>query len=232
MLEDPSSLALNIKNDFNIKCKTVNAFITKRNKAFQPKIILEKSLVEYNLYSKNIASCDQVHSNKVRFIKKPGIYKKTDGLVCSMDNNVVLLIQTADCVPIFIIDESIGLIGLVHSGWKGTYQNIVISALSIFFDVGSKQNNIKVYLGPSIKQCCYEIKEDVSKYFDKKYIISKGNGLYLNLVGKIQDDIILKGINSNNVYTSKICTFENEEYYSHRKNNDNNKRIYSVIGPS
>ena len=232
MIKNSSSLVLDIKNDFNIQNKSINAFITRRNKSLLPKVALEKSLLKYNLYSKNIALCNQIHSNKVRFITKPGIYKKTDGLVCNIDSNVILLIQTADCIPIFIIDESMGLISLVHSGWRGTYHNIIAFALSIFFDKGSKKNDIKVYLGPSIRQCCYEVKKDVSKYFDEKYIINKNNRSYLNLADKIKDDIVFKGVNIDNIYTSKICTIENRKYYSYRRDNNDNGRMYSIIGPS
>ena len=102
------------------------------------------------------------------------------------------------------------------------------SALSIFFDKGSEKNNIKIYLGPSIRRCCYEVKEDVSKYFNTKYITKKNNVLYLNLLDKIKDDSILEGINNHNISTSKICTFENPNYYSHRRGDDG--RTYSAIG--
>ena len=219
---------VDLKNKLDIKKNNLNAFITKKNKKESSTVILEKSLMYYNYESNNIASCNQVHSNKVQFIKKSGIYQNTDGLVCAFDSKLILLIQTADCVPIFILDDIKGLMGLVHSGWRGTYKNIIKSALSIFFDRGSKKNNIKIYLGPSIKQCCYEIKEDVFKYFDKKYIIVKENSSYLNLIDKIQDDILLEGIDEHNVCSSKVCTFEDKNYYSYRRGD--NGRIYSAIG--
>jgi len=219
---------VDLKNELDIKNNNLTAFITKRNKKKSSSIILKKSLMYYNCDSKNIASCNQVHSNKVQFVKNPGVYQNTDGLVCAFDSELILLIQTADCVPIFILDDIKGLMGLVHSGWIGTYKNIIKSALSIFFDKGSKKNNIKIYLGPSIKQCCYEIKEDVFKYFDKKYIAQKENSLYLNLLDKIQDDILLEGISQHNIFTSKVCTLEDEDYYSYRRGD--NGRIYSAIG--
>ena len=228
MMNQSVKSIVDLNNELDIKSNNLSAFITKKNNKKTSSIILEKSLLYYNYDSKNIASCNQVHSNKVQFIKKPGVYQNTDGLVCAFDSKLILLIQTADCVPIFILDDIKGLMGLVHSGWKGTYQNIIKSALSIFFDKGSKCNNIKIYLGPSIKQCCYEIKEDVSKYFNKKYIKMMNNKLYLNLLEKIRDDIISEGINSDNIYSSKICTFEDKKYYSYRRGDDD--RIYSVIG--
>ena len=217
MLKDFSYSILDVKSKLNIKNEKINAFITKKSKEDSCKRILEKSLMFYGFDSENVASCEQIHSNHVKFITEPGVYKKTDGIICTFDSNLVLLIQTADCVPIFIADNSQGLIGLVHSGWKGTYHNIIKNALSIFFNKGSKKSNIMIYLGPSIKECCYQIKEDVSQYFSNKYIIVKNNSLYLNLSKKIKDDIISMGIHTNNIYISEECTFDNRKYYSYRR---------------
>jgi len=228
MVKDYSYPILDVKNKLNIKNKKINAFITKKNKQESSRIILKKSLIHYNFSSENIASCNQTHSNHVQFIIKPGVYKKTDGLVCNFDSNLILLIQTADCVPIFIVDNFQGLMGLVHSGWRGTYRSIIKSALSIFLDKGSKKNNIMLYLGPSIKQCCYQVKEDVSKYFSNRHITIKNNILYLNLLEKIKDDIISMGIDNNNIYSSEICTFEDKKYYSYRRGDEG--RTYSAIG--
>ena len=228
MLKDSFNSVLDMKSDLDIKDTDISAFITRKSKDVSSEKILEESLMHYNLNSENIASCNQIHSNKVQFITEAGVYNKTDGLICSFDSNLVLLIQTADCVPIFIVDNLKGLMGLVHSGWKGTYQNIITSALSIFFAEGSKKNNIRVYIGPSIRQCCYEIKEDVSKYFNKKYINMRNDNLYLNLLDKIKDDIISEGIDNHNICSSQICTFEDQKYYSYRKGD--NGRIYSAIG--
>ena len=104
MLKDSFNSILDVKNKLNIKNHNISAFITRKNKEKSPKIILEKSLMYYNLDSKNIASCNQIHSNKAQFITKPGVYEKTDGLVCDFDSNLTLLIQTADCVPIILYD--------------------------------------------------------------------------------------------------------------------------------
>ena len=125
MAKDFSHSILDVKSKLNIKNKKINAFITKKSKQDSCKKILEKSLMFYGFDSKNIASCQQIHSNHVKFITEPGVYKKTDGIICTFNSNLVLLIQTADCVPIFIVDNFQGLIGLVHSGWKGTYHNII-----------------------------------------------------------------------------------------------------------
>ena len=77
----------------------------------------------------NIASCNQIHSDNVLYITKPKLYKNIDGLITHMNTNIILKIQTADCIPIFIIDEVSKLIGLIHSGWKGTKKGIIVRAI-------------------------------------------------------------------------------------------------------
>ena len=84
---------VDLKNKLDIKSNNLTAFITKKNKKESSSIILKKSLMYYNYDSKNIASCNQVHSNNVEFIKKPGVYQNTDGLVCAFHSKLILLIQ-------------------------------------------------------------------------------------------------------------------------------------------
>ena len=208
--------------------QTITMFTTKKNNTKSPEENFNDVCVNYNIKQKNIASCIQVHSKKVIFIDKPGIYKNIDGLVTFLDSGILLKIQTADCVPVFMIDIKNNIIGLVHSGWKGTKDSIVLSALKIFYDYGSNNKNIAVCIGPCIKECCYEVKHDVSRFFDKKNIVNRRNKLFLNLVSKIKDDLYKYGVNS--IYESNICTYHNEEYHSYRREKGGNLRMYSIIG--
>ena len=190
-----------------------------------PLMLISKTKIE----SQNIASCIQTHSSNVQYIDKPGVYKDTDGIVTHLNNKIPLVIQTADCVPIFILDNNKGFIGLVHSGWKGTSKSIILSALSIFFDRGSDANDIKVYLGPCIKSCCYEIKNDVAKFFDEKFLNKNKNQIFLDLESKIKSDLLSIGVKNSNIFNSNICTYENKNFCSYRRDNKKAGRMYSII---
>ena len=181
------------------------------------------------LESKEIASCVQTHSNNVKYVDKPGIYRKVDGLVTNLENKIKLVIQTADCVPIFITDLKNKNVGLVHSGWKGTANSIIISAISVFINEGSDIKDISVYLGPCIKKCCYEIKNDVSKFFDNKFIIKKNKMQFLDLESKIFDDALKIGLSEKKLFKSNICTFESKNFSSFRRDNKNSGRMYSYL---
>jgi len=181
------------------------------------------------LESKKIASCVQTHSNNVKYVDKPGIYRNVDGLVTNLENKIKLVIQTADCVPIFITDLKKKNVGLVHSGWKGTANSIIVSAISVFINEGSDIKDISVYLGPCIKKCCYEIKDDVSKFFDNKFIIKKNKMQFLDLESKIFDDVLRIGLSEKKLFKSNICTFENKNFCSFRRDNKNSGRMYSYL---
>ena len=181
------------------------------------------------LESKKTGSCIQTHSNNVKYIDKPGTYKNVDGLVTNLENKIKLVIQTADCVPIFITDLKKKNVGLVHSGWKGTANSIIVSAISVFINEGSDIKDISVYLGPCIKKCCYEIKDDVSKFFDNKFIIKKNKMQFLDLESKIFDDVLKIGLTEKKLFKSNICTFENKNFCSFRRDNKNSRRIYSYL---
>ena len=56
----------------------------------------------------------------------PGI--KCDGIITS-DKNKVLALLTADCMPVYLVDATNNVFGLVHSGWKGTLLSIVPKAI-------------------------------------------------------------------------------------------------------
>jgi len=207
--------------------KNIIAFSTIKNNQISSEIVLSKSLKEYNIHK--IASCNQVHSNNVLFVDCEGLYDNSDGLITTIKSNVFLKIQTADCVPIYIYDFNKGLIGLVHSGWKGTYKEIIKNSINIFFQKGSSYNDIKVFLGPSIRECCYEIKDDVACFFDDKYLILKHQKIYLNLQSKIIDDLLSMNIKVDNIKKTEDCTYHSNEFYSYRKE-DNIGKIYSILG--
>ena len=49
-------------------------------------------------------------------------------------NKLILKISTADCIPIFLYDEILGVYGLLHAGWKGVVNKIHLNAALVFYD--------------------------------------------------------------------------------------------------
>tara|TARA_B100001964_G_scaffold73966_1_gene83954 strand:+ start:525 stop:1061 length:537 start_codon:yes stop_codon:yes gene_type:complete len=113
----------------------------------------------------NLAIPEQVHSTVVEFARLPGIYPDVDGLVTT-NSNILLTLKVADCVPVFLYEPLKRIIGLVHSGWRGTVENIVSNAIKLMQKNGAESRDIRCFLGPAIGKCCYEVDREVSKYIN------------------------------------------------------------------
>ena len=187
---------------------------------------------KYNIH--NYYELKQVHSDKVLIVDNNYINKtEGDALITNMVNTP-LVIKTADCIPILLYDRVAKVTAVVHSGWKGTLNNIVINTLNIMVDKYKlKKENISAYLYPSIRKCHFEVEEDVYNLFKNKitninkYITKKGIKYYIDLQQIVIDN--LKQNNINNIYDANICTYcHNDIYHSYRYNHTD-KRNYLVV---
>ena len=82
----------------------------------------------------------------------------------------LLVVQTADCVPILLADTKRRAVAAIHSGWRGTVRRIAQKTIGrMQMEFGTKPADIVAAIGPAIGQCCYEVGADVAKEFDAKF---------------------------------------------------------------
>ena len=107
------------------KIDFVNLAITLSNVNSKSREDMEVVCKDGNFNIKNLTSNIQIHSDIVNKIDESNIGQKKEGdaLITNIPNTP-LLIFTADCVPIAIIDKKNKAIGLAHAGWRGTYDAI------------------------------------------------------------------------------------------------------------
>jgi len=197
---------------------------------FSPLIEYRKLIIEkFSISSDNLAVPEQVHSNRVRWITKNGSYQNTDGLITD-NNDLILSLQTADCVPIFIFDQLNNIKGLVHSGWRGTKNKIINNAINLMIDRKSEPSNIFILLGASIQKCCYEVGKDFINYFDYDCIYQYNNKIYLSLQEQIRIDLCRLNIPLENIYVDHKCTFMNSKLSSYRRDKGEAGRMISLLG--
>ena len=132
-----------------------HAFLTKRSYKNVP-IELQNQL---NLTS-NIHYLKQIHSNKLinvysKLNSKP---KVADSLI-KKEKNQSLCIYTGYCIPILIADIERRNIAAFHPGFNGLKKQIISKTLKSLEGIGSKENNLIIALGPSIKGDKYQIKK-------------------------------------------------------------------------
>jgi len=208
-----------------------HAFISQKQNDFS---IIEKrkDFAAFLSFSKSaLVFPNQVHSNQVQFVKAPGILKDTDGAI-SKQKDIVLSIQVADCIPLFLVDVKTGNFGLIHSGWRGTVAGIGPEAIHKLENAGSQINDIRALIGPAINQCCFEVGPEVSEQFGSSFSVD-GNGdrKMLDLKSALKHQLIESGIRKSNIMIDDDCTSCREElYFSYRRDGDKSGRMLAIAG--
>ena len=167
----------------------------------------------------------QIHSNKVFDITNIPKNYEGDGLITNK-SNIALVTKSKDCNSIFIIDTKNKILGNIHSGWKGTLKSIITIAINQMKEkYNSVSKDIKIVFNPSIRECCFEVDNDVydlfiKKYKDKSYYKKISNKYHINLVKIIKDDAKKLGIKEENIIDNNICTLCNRKLFNSHRNND------------
>jgi len=112
----------------------------------------------------------QVHSDIIRCVDSMTDEPLTgDGLITVMPG-VLLAIQTADCLPVIIVDPKRHAVGVFHAGWRGTVKRIVEKGVGEMVRCfGSRPKDMKAAIGPGIQGCCYEVGEEVRTKFESQF---------------------------------------------------------------
>jgi YfiH family protein len=83
---------------------------------------------------------------------------------------ILLGIQTADCLPIMLVDPKHRAVGVFHAGWRGTVKRIVEKGVGEMLRCfGSRPGDLKAAIGPGIHGCCYEVGEEVREKFESQF---------------------------------------------------------------
>ncbi|MBK1813797.1 peptidoglycan editing factor PgeF [Clostridium sp. YIM B02505] len=186
---------------------------------------------------KKICYLKQIHSDKIIIVNDDEILNdqvEGDSLITSSVNTIIGIF-TADCVPVLIWDSNKKVIAAVHSGWKGTFDSIVKKTIEVMIkDFNCESSSIKIFIGPHIRQCCYEVSEELIDKFKKNYLYEEediNNGRFLSLEKCIEVQLKYLGINKDNIIKSTSCTLceKNTKLHSYRKDGEHSGRMFTYI---
>ena len=110
----------------------------------------------------------QLHSDTLRRLEEaPGQKLEGDALMTNK-SGLLLVIRTADCLPVLLVDEANRAVAAVHCGWRGTEKRILAKAVKAMGEAyGSKPGEMLAALGPCIGAACYEVGPEVRDGFLK-----------------------------------------------------------------
>lgn len=188
---------------------------------------------------------EQVHKDKLETVKlsqckfnetdgfKTAVLSATDG-VFTNEKGVLLLTFYADCTPIYFYDTTLEVIGMVHSGWRGTALKVAQKGIEHMVNqFGSRRSDIKVVIGPCAGDCCYEVDDYVKEHFNdyESFFKPTAVGHYLMDLKGINHRILLdSGLTSTQIEVSSNCTLcETQRYFSYRNENGKTGRMAAFM---
>ncbi len=177
----------------------------------------------------NLILPEQVHGTEIAVVSSEDIEKKipnVDGLVskATPDQNFILGVLVADCVPLLLVDPKTRILGVVHAGWRGTIGGIARKVVEVMKTLGAQSKDILVSIGPHIGMCCYDVPAEraqrfldmfgnnpkVASLIEGKWHIDIGYANFLTLVDQ--------GILPKNIHSPITCTScQVENFFSYRK---------------
>lgn len=112
----------------------------------------------------------QIHSDLIHCVSKPPKEQLAgDGLVTNTPG-ILLAIQTADCLPVILVDTKSRAVGVFHAGWRGTLRRIVEKGVGEMRGCfGTRPRDIKAAIGPGVHGCCYQVGEEVRVNFESQF---------------------------------------------------------------
>ncbi len=161
----------------------------------------------------------QVHGTDI--VSPETLPCEADGIFVSWEEfNHPLAIKTADCLPIVIEGEK-GVI-FIHAGWRGLAHGILEKPEIEMI------NPQRVFIGPSIHECCFEVSHDFNLHFPESPNFKKMKDKYFfNLQEEAKRRLRIK-FPSLLIQYAPVCTSCNKSLHSYRrdKTTERNWNLY------
>ncbi len=202
----------------------------------------------------------QIHSDVIHVFDTPPTETCQGDASITNRSGLLLSVQTADCVPILLVDPKKRAIAAVHAGWRGTLARIVVKAIGqMQMQFKSNPADILAAIGPSIGGCCYEVGTEVATQFLSQFadapqwfddfrtgdepnpvqwlnMMPPGHqpppkNVLLDLRKANRAQLLGAGLPAANIFVSDLCTAcRRDLLFSYRKEGPQSGRLMSVIG--
>lgn len=181
----------------------------------------------------HLVQAEQVHGSSIALIEQSaelsGPVAGCDALMTRVPATA-LLIQTADCMPVFVSDPVRRIVAIAHVGWRGCEALLpsrLVAALQRM--TASRPADLRVAFGPSIRSCCYEVSEDFGRWA-APFVQSRGGRLTCDLVSLACQQLRACGVRPVHIADCGFCTAcRTDQWYSLRREGEGTGRLVSFI---
>lgn len=184
----------------------------------------------------NVCAFSQAHGNRVLTGGASWFLEEADAAV-SDTLGLLLVVSTADCLPVLLHDPVTGAVGAAHCGWRGTVQGTAAATLEKMTELyGTNPVDVQVAFGPAISKTNYQVGPEVvtafrDAGFPEGVATPDGTGRFLlDVPGANRWQLRQNGVQAENVWECGLCTYaEPERFFSHRQSAGRTGRHWAVI---
>jgi len=175
----------------------------------------------------------QVHGASVQVAPWEGRPDGDAGLAWAP--GLILGIETADCLPVLLVDPRRPAVAAVHAGWRGTVAGVTRAAVAALVAGGSRAEDLHAALGPGIGPCCYEVGDEVKAAFGSAgaaFLRPGPRGRnHLDVRAANRRQLIEAGLDPARIGGIDECTFCRPDlYHSFRRDGPGSGRMISHVG--
>jgi hypothetical protein len=176
----------------------------------------------------------QVHSNRVWNAHRLEDRRQEGDALFTDDIQHGIGVRTADCVPLLMLDAQTRAVAAVHAGWRGSASAIARGTLQkMAHDCGVEAANIYVAIGPCIRECCYEVGDEVAQQFAPLFpewgTLACGK-MHLDLAEANRRHLLAAGVSPDRIFDCGLCTKCNAgQFFSFRREPQNPGRMLNAV---
>ncbi len=182
-------------------------------------VAANRELMRTTVGAQTLQAVTQVHGSSVLMVKSADQVTETeqrDSMVTDV-SGVGLLIQQADCQAVLLHDPVKGVIGAVHSGWRGSVANIIGGTIKCMQqNYGVRPSDIAAVISPSLGPCCGEF-VNYHTELPPDFLTFKTTKNHFDFQAISRMQLIDAGVRENRIDTVTRCTVCNEDFFSYRR---------------
>ena len=175
----------------------------------------------------------QVHGATVR--RAPWVGTPEGDAALAAEAGLLLGIETADCLPVLIVDPQRKAVAAAHAGWRGTAAAVVPGTIAALTAASSRLADLLAILGPCIGPCCYEVGDELRHAFGpaaEPFFRPGTRGRpHLDVRAMNAQQLQDAGVSAKRIHSVDHCTACRPDlYFSYRRDGPGTGRMINFVG--
>lgn len=198
----------------------------------EARVLRNRALLKEELGLPRLVSAKQVHGDSILNVNWLPVadveYADHDALMTNIPD-LGLMIQQADCQAVMLYDPEHGAVANIHSGWRGSVQNIIaktVAAMTAAY--GTRPASLFAAISPSLGPCCGEF-VNYQQELPPAFHGYQAQPNYFDFWAISRDQLRDCGVMIEHIEIAGCCTVCDGNYFSYRREKVTG-RFASVIG--